>query len=301
MNFRFFKIAGKLITLVAVISMASCKKDSSTSNSTNTNAATLSDSSTVADNSYYDVLNNAFVGFADNSTVWSSSTLHSGKTSTFSTEHTEGVNTGNLSCAIYTLSDTVQGEYPKTLTLDFGTGCTSADGVVRTGKLIYLFSGPLLFPGTTASVTFTNYTVNGYGLQGTYSITNTSSDSTGISISTQVINGIITYPDATNYHYSHNRTYTMIAGSSTVFDISDDVYSITGNSSFSNSEGSSIVWTIASASPLIKAINCRYISKGVVNFTYNQSVNGSIDFGDGTCDNAATITIGSLQQPITLR
>jgi hypothetical protein len=301
MNFRFVKTAGKLIALVAVISMTSCKKDVTSSNSTNTNAATLSDSSTVADNSYYDVLNNAFVGFADNSSVWSTSSLHSGKTSTFSTEHTEGVNTGNLSCAIYTLDDTIPGEYPKTLTLDFGTGCTSVDGVIRTGKISYLFSGPLLFPGTTASVTFTNYSVNGYGIQGSYTITNTSSDTTGISINTQVTNGIITYPDATNYHYSHNRTYTMIAGSSTVFDISDDVYSITGNSSFSNSEGSSIVWTIVTATPLIKAVNCRYISKGVVNFSYNQSVNGSIDFGDGTCDNAATITVGNIQQPITLR
>jgi len=301
MNFRFVKTTGKLIALVTVISMSSCKKDVTSSNSTNTNAVTLSDSSTVADNSYYDVLNNAFVGFADNSTVWSTSSLHSGKTTTFSTEHTEGVNTGNLSCAIYTLDDTIPGEYPKTLTLDFGTGCTSVDGVLRTGKISYLFSGPLLFPGTTASVTLTNYSVNGYGIQGSYTITNTSSDSTGISINTQVTNGIITYPDATNYHYSHNRTYTMIAGSSTVFDISDDVYSITGNSSFSNSEGSSIVWTIVTATPLIKAVNCRYISKGVVNFSYNQSVNGSIDFGDGTCDNAATITVGNIQQPITLR
>ncbi|HTB24267.1 MAG TPA: hypothetical protein VK711_02805 [Puia sp.] len=301
MNFRFIKTTGKLIALITVVGMISCKKDSSSSNSTNTNAATLSDSSTVADNSYADVLNNAFYGFADNSTVWNTTNLHAGKTTTFSTEHTQGVNSGNLSCAIYTLDDTIPGDYPKTLTLDFGTGCTSADGVLRTGKLTYVFSGPLLFPGTTASVTFTNYTVNGYGIQGSYNITNTSSDSTGISINTQVINGIITYPDATNYHYSHNRTYTMIAGSSTVFDISDDVYSITGNSSFSNSEGSSIVWTIASASPLIKAVNCHYISKGIVNFVYNQSVNGSIDFGDGTCDNAATITVGSISEPITLR
>ena len=301
MNFRLIKSAGKLIALVAVINLASCKKDSSSSNSTTTSAVTLSDSSTVADNMYYDVLNNAFVGFADNSTVWSTSTQRSGKTTTFSTEKTEGVSSGNLSCAIYSLDDTIPGEYPKTLTLDFGTGCTSADGILRAGKLVYLFSGPLLFPGTTASVTFQNYVVNGYGIQGAYAITNTSSDSTGISINTQVTNGIITYPDATNYHYSHNRTFTMIAGSSTVFNISDDVYSVAGNSSFSSADGSSIVWTIGANTPLIKAVSCPYISKGVVGFVYNQSINGSIDFGDGTCDNAATITVGSFQKPITLR
>ena len=299
MNFRLIKTTSKLITLAVVIAMASCKKDSASSNSNESNAATLSDSSTVADNSYYDVLNNAFVGFADNSTVWSASNVHSGKTTTFSTESTEGVSSGNLSCAIYTLDDTVPGEYPKTLTLDFGTGCTSADGILRTGKLIYLFTGPLLFPGATASVTFTNYTVNGYGLQGTYAITNNSSEQSGISITTQVTNGIITFPNTTNYHYSHNRTYIITAGSSTPFDISDDVYSITGNSSFSTSDGSSIVWTITT--PLIKAVSCHYISLGVVGFVYDQAVNGTIDFGDGTCDNAATITVGTFQKPITLR
>jgi hypothetical protein len=299
MNFRLIKTTGKLIALAAVISMASCKKDAASSNSNESNAATLSDSSTVADNSYYDVLNNAFVGFADNSSVWSASTIHSGKTTTFSTESTEGVHSGNLSCAIYTLDDTIPGDYPKTLTLDFGAGCTSVDGILRTGKLTYVFTGPLLFPGSTATVTFNNYTVNGYGLQGTYSITNNSSDQVGISINTQVTNGIITYPNTTNYHYSHNRTYIMTTGSNTPFDISDDVYSITGNSSFSASDGSSIVWTINTA--LVKAISCHYISQGVVGFVYDQSVNGTIDFGDGTCDNAATITVGAIQKPITLR
>jgi hypothetical protein len=299
MNFRLIKTTGKLIAIAAVISMASCKKDAVSSNSNQSSAATLSDSSTVADNSYYDVLNNAFVGFSDNSAVWSASNIHSGKTTTFSTESTEGVTSGNLSCAIYTLDDTIPGEYPKTLTLDFGTGCTSADGILRTGKLTYVFTGPLLNPGSTATVTFTNYTVNGYGLQGAYAITNNSSEQVGISITTQVTNGIITYPNTTNYHYSHNRTYVMTAGSNTPFNISDDVYSITGNSSFSASDGSNIVWTINT--PLVKAIDCRYIKQGVVGFVYNQSVSGTIDFGDGTCDNAATISVGSIQEPITLR
>ena len=42
----------------------------------------------------------------------------------------------------------------------------------------------------------------------------------------------------------------MTAGSATPFDISDDVYTISGNSSFSNSDGSSLVCTITT--PLVK-------------------------------------------------
>jgi hypothetical protein len=183
--------------------------------------------------------------------------------------------------------------------MDFGSGCTGADGIFRSGKISYLFSGPLLWPGSTATVTFNQYIVNGYGLQGSYSITNNSSQASGIIFTTQVTNGMITYPDATNYHYAASRTYTMTAGSGTPYDISDDVYSITGNSSFSASTGAGITFNITT--PLVKAVNCHNVSAGVVSFIYNQVVNGTIDFGNGTCDNQAILTIGTVQHTITLR
>jgi hypothetical protein len=295
MNFRPFANTGKLIAFAAIICLASCKKDI-TANSNESSAANLSDSSTAADNMYYDVLNNAFVGFSDNASVWNASNPKTGKISTLSNE---SVNTTNLGCAIYTISDSVPGEYPKTLTLDFGAGCTSADGILRKGKITYVFSGPLLSPGVTASATFNQYVVNGFGLQGAYAITNNSSEELGISFTTQVTNGIITYPNTTNYHYSHNKTYTMTAGSSTPFDITDDVYAISGNSSFSTADGSSLVFN--STSPLVKAISCHNISKGTVSFVYDQAVSGTIDFGDGTCDDLATVTVGNIHRTIILR
>jgi hypothetical protein len=298
MNFRPIHITGKLIAIAAVISLSSCKKEiTSATGSKDTNAATLSDSSTVAENTYYDVLNNAFVGYSDNVTVMGKSGLQSGKNSTFSTG-TEGVSTVHLSCASYTISDSVYGHYPKTLTLDFGTGCSSIDGILRKGKVIYTFSGPLFTPGTTVSVSFNQYSVNGYGIQGSYAITNNSTQN-GISFTTQVTNGIITYPDASNYHYSHNKTYTQTGGASTPFDISDDVYSITGNSAFSASDGSSLV--LNATTPLIRTFTCLNITQGVVSFVYNQDISGTIDFGDGACDNSAVLKVGNISKTITLR
>jgi hypothetical protein len=296
MKFRLCLTPVKWIAFIAIISLASCKKDSSSSGSNETSAATLSDSSTAADDMYYDVMNNAFVGFSDNSSVWNASTPHSGRTTTNSTG---SVNTAHLGCAIYTIDDTIPGEYPKTLTLDFGTGCTSADGVFRKGKLIYLFTGSLLDAASTASVTFDQYVVNGYGLQGTYSITNNSTPQIGLSFTTQVTNGIITYPSGKNYHYSHNKTFILTSGLATPLDITDDVYSITGNSSFSNAEGASLVFN--STSPLVKAVSCHNVSAGVVSFVYNQAISGTIDFGDGACDNLATLTIGNHNSTIILR
>ncbi|HCL83470.1 MAG TPA: hypothetical protein DIC22_05810 [Chitinophagaceae bacterium] len=296
MNFRMITNTGKVIALAAAISLASCKKDSTPANSNESTAATLSDSSTAADNMYYDVLNNAFVGYEDNSSVWSTTSVKTGQTTTFSTG---SLSTAHLGCAIYSIDDTVPGQYPKTLTMDFGSGCTGADGIFRSGKISYLFTGPMLYPGSTATVTFNQYVVNGYGLQGSYTISNNSSQAGGIIFSTQVTNGIITYPDASIYHYASARTYTMTAGSATPNDITDDVYSITGNSSFSASTGAGIVFNITT--PLVKAISCHNISAGVVSFVYNQVVSGTIDFGNGTCDNLATLTIGTVQKTIMLR
>ncbi len=294
MNLRPFQTAGKIVALFAIISLASCKKDI-TGNSTDNNAATLSDSSTVAENSYYDVLNSAMYGYSDNVTVMGVSNQRSGKTTTFS--KTEGTPV-KLSCATYTVSDSTPGVYPKTLTLDFGAGCTSLDGVLRKGVVVYNFSGPLFTAGTTVSVTFNNYSVNGYGIQGAYAITNNSTQA-GIAFTTVVTNGIITYPDLTNYHYSHNKTYTQTAGANTPFDLTDDVYAITGNSAFSASGGSSLVLT--TSTPLIRTFTCLNITQGVVGFVYDGSLSGTIDFGDGTCDNLAILKVGNITKTITLR
>ena len=236
MNVRHIYKTPQLIVLLTFICLVSCKKSIISSTGSNeSSAATLSDTSTSAENAYYDVLNTAFVGVSDNSSVWSTTLIHQGQTSTFSTE---GNGLSHQGCAIYSIDDTVQGHYPKTMSLDFGAGCSSGDGIVRKGKISYLFSGSLFTPNSSITVTFNQYSVNGYWIQGAYQITNNSSIANGISFTTKVTNGIITYPDATNFHYNHNRTFTMTAGASTPSIISDDVYSISGNSSFSKSDGS---------------------------------------------------------------
>ena len=296
MKFRFMSPVGKILAIITVISLASCQKNNPVTTSADSNAATLSDSSTVADNSYTDVLNYAFVSTADNVNVWTANNVHSGNTVI---NNTGAVNITHLGCAIYHFDDTIPGSYPKTLTLDFGTGCTSADGIVRKGKIIYVFTGPILFPGDSATVTFDQYNVNGYGLQGAYLIANTSNNTVGVQYTTQVTNGIITYPDASNYHYSHHRVITQTTGMSTPFDLSDDAFTISGNSSFSSSAGNSLVCN--TTTPLVKTFVCPHISAGVIAFTYNQSLNGTIDFGNGTCDNIATLIVGNIHKTITLR
>ncbi len=297
MKFRFIYQSGKILAFSALLFTTACKKDI-TKPSQDAAAASLSDSATVADNAYNDVLVNAFFGYTDEMVTGESGKLHNGGAAINSSNQ---VNTASfLSCATYTLVTASGGGFPKTLTLDFGVdGCSgSVDGVMRKGKIIYIFTGSLLIPGTTVSATFDHYYVNGYGLQGSCSITNNSTLN-GWNFSTQVNNGIFTFPDLTNFHYSGNKTVQMTAGSATPLNFLDDVYSITGNSHFSASDGTSLVSTVST--PLVKAFTCKYVSSGVISFDYNQALKGTIDFGDGTCDQAATLVVGNITRQITLR
>jgi hypothetical protein len=48
---------------------------------------------------------------------------------------------------------------------------------------------------------------------------------------------------------------------------------------------------------------CKHIVSGIISFHYtkaNNSVDGSIDYGTGTCDNLAVIKIGSYTKTVTL-
>ena len=281
--------------LSSVLLFTACKKDSNSSSPNETDAASLSASSATADNQYNDVLNTALQTGVDGSTTATS--YSSGLAYASGKEITGG--SGFVSCAVITVSPTDTTSYPKTVSIDFGTGCTDGNGVTRKGKITYVFSGKILTSGTTVSATFDGYSVNGYQLAGTYSITNNSTGN-GISFITSVSAGQITFPDASFYSFSGTRTVTQTAGVGTL-SLLDDVYSITGHHNFSSSAGKSLVDSVTS--PLIWKLTCAHIVSGTVGFTYSYNsvtLNGTLDYGSGDCDATATVKVGATTKVVTL-
>jgi hypothetical protein len=147
------------------------------------------------------------------------------------------------------------------------------------------------------SVSFSNYYVNDYHVEGSYSITNNSGSGNGLNYTTATNGGKVTYPDGATW-YSYTGTHTLAQtggiGTSTV---ADDVYNWTGNFTTTSSAGNSLTGTITTA--LVKSMACKNIISGVEAFTYNR-ISGTIDFGAGTCDNLATLTIGGTSKTIIL-
>src|SRR5207248_2966261 len=71
-------------------------------------------------------------------------------------------------CRVITF-DTSKAVYPHQKTIDFGTGCTGNDGIMRKGeKIVTIYANPLTAPAGTliSKTTFSNYSVDGINITG---------------------------------------------------------------------------------------------------------------------------------------
>ena len=196
---------------------------------------------------------------------------------------------------------TVSGNFPtKNIRVDFGTGCTSPNGVVRKGIINILLSDSVRVSGSVATTTFENYFVNGFKKEGTIIRTNTTAaGSINRSMNRTVVNGRITTPAGRVFTHSANINITQTAGGSTPCDIRDDVYNLTGTRTATNAQGNTR--TSTTLTPLQKKMNCANIDQGTLQVQGPNHV-AVINFGNGTCDNQATISInGRPERNITLR
>jgi hypothetical protein len=198
-------------------------------------------------------------------------------------------------CGSITITPADPNAFPKVITLDFGTGCTGSDGKFRSGKITVSFS-KIWQPGSEASIQYDNYTEDGASLSGKFTLQNQSTANAGVFT---FLAQDIQAADANGYTLGYNatQTFTQTAGQATWWDANDDVYNITGTINSVLTNGETVDWTIQT--PLVKANNCYWVSAG----TGLLDINGlavNVDYGDGTCDNKATVTVNGQTYVITL-
>jgi hypothetical protein len=203
---------------------------------------------------------------------------------------------GILGCATVTVTPATG--FPKTMLIDFGTGCTAPNGVTRKGKITVVLSDSVRKTNSTAVMTFQDYFVNGFKKEGTITWTNTSQPGTK-SWQRKVENGKITSPAGNYWLHSGIKNVTQTAGVNTPLILLDDVFSITGNHTVTNAAGKTRTGTILEA--LQKKTICENIDKGKLKIE-GPSHYAIINFGDGACDKLATISIdGRPERTILLR
>ncbi len=200
---------------------------------------------------------------------------------------------GILGCASVTITPLVG--FPKSIVINFGTGCASANGIERKGKIYITLSDSLRRPGSIAVLRFDGFFINGFKKEGTITWTNTS-DGNVKGWQRKVENGKITTPNGKNWLHSGIKNVVQIAGYNTPRNLLDDVFSITGSNTVTNAKGESRTSTILEA--LQKKTICENITKGKIELK-GPSHTAIIDYGNGECDRVATISING-GTPVTI-
>jgi hypothetical protein len=187
---------------------------------------------------------------------------------------------------------------PRRITIDYGAvNCLCRDGRYRRGVVVIEYTGTRGVAGSTANMSFTNYFVNDRGISGSRNLVFGTS-AQGNPLRTAQFNLTITHPNRNgNWTRQGLRVREKTNGDSTLT-LMDDVYLITGNGSGSGPNG--VIFTHNILTPLRKEGACRWLVSGSIQFSRNNQAARTLDFGNGVCDDQATISTFNGVRAITL-
>lgn len=270
-----------LITLLSlVITLASCNKTETTEPNT------TSDTSISEDDALAESLFDEATSIADEAYGLGSSGLKS-----------TTVNSIFLGpCAEVTL-DTVAD--PHELIIDFGDeNCLCNDGKYRRGKIIVSFTGRYWWPGTVITTGFDDFFVNDNQLDGTKVLTNMGLNDAGHPYFTIIVIGVIHKALNGGTLSWNSETVREWVEGYTTFKIRDDVYHFSGEAEGIRPNGKT--WEKEIINVLRKEMSCRYIVSGSVEIRPENMSTRLLDFGDGECDNIATLLVDGVTYTIFL-
>jgi len=178
-----------------------------------------------------------------------------------------------------------------TITAIFDGNVACKDGRVRSGEIKLTYSGNFNTPGFKAKLTLTNFKTDGKSISGTGNFTSKNVINLARTIQLD-LNFLITEGTlSSTYNYG---LFMVVPSDKKSFTI--DSLTCIGTST------SNVGYTLKVTSPIIKKADCKWIGQGKIELTKSGNTTPRVlDFGDGTCDSKATITVGSLVKEIDLK
>lgn len=206
-------------------------------------------------------------------------------------------------CRVITVEQPEGQFWPRTITIDYGEGCTVGQRT-RKGKIVINVSGPMWQQGSQRVVSLEDFYVNDHKVEGTRTVTNEGRHLDGdyvgkIYFSVILKDGKVITPEGQEVTKEVNRTRTFVEGEETKWDTRDNIWYIEGIASGVNRNG--VAFTREIVSPLFKEIGCRFITQGTVLIMVEGRPDAILDYGDGECDPIATVTVGDESREINLR
>jgi hypothetical protein len=188
---------------------------------------------------------------------------------------------------VVTVKTPEKSAFPKTITLDYGSGCTDTEGNLRAGKVVVQITGPYWEKNTVRNAKLEDYRFNDLKVKGDRKEVNKGTNSEGY------------------YHFEvdHSLTFTKADNGELICDRDwkrSRIYD-RGNNLESNEDDQ--VWVTGSAKvdkkdvsmlkeitvTLYRKLTCAHFMSGVITTTINKEKVAALDYGkEGECDDKAT-------------
>ncbi|MDC8003243.1 hypothetical protein POV27_04230 [Aureisphaera galaxeae] len=183
----------------------------------------------------------------------------------------------------------------KFVTLDFGLGCQLNNGAIVSG-IIYLTYNPSQAGTVTIEYDLENFAHNNKFIAGGGSLFRERNNANGNPQHTVNHDLEVTFPNGLVIDIDGTRVSEWIEGvGSGTWE--DNAFLVTGNRDIQFSTGFSHYAIVID--PLRREATCPHFVSGTVEITRNNGT-GLLDFGDGTCDNLATLTVNGETYTIIL-
>ncbi len=194
--------------------------------------------------------------------------------------------------------DTATTGYPITIVIDYGDGIETNHEKIIKGKVTIVMNGAKNTDGSTREITYSNCAVDTISING-LSIEKFIGDNTTTRKITSSSDVTFAITNGATFVRKGDETTEWLAGVSTPKDRSDDKVVVTGAISVDNTTDN-ISYSKTITSGLVKLGDCSYIVSGTVEYKQAGTVIATLDYGDGTCDNLATLTVGGTTTEVTL-
>lgn len=172
--------------------------------------------------------------------------------------------------------------FPKQITVDFGSeGVLGPDLVTRKGIINIVSDNWYHEENSKHTTTFTNYYHNSNKVEGTHISTSKGQNTDGnYQVEVQVIDGKITFEDATSVSFDQETTRILIAGADTPFNIWDNEYLILGTQNGVNSED--IPYSVSTEEALHIKLNPRSVLDGILRLVIGDLEDITLDYENST-------------------
>tara|TARA_B100001758_G_scaffold247959_1_gene269198 strand:+ start:24104 stop:24940 length:837 start_codon:yes stop_codon:yes gene_type:complete len=189
-----------------------------------------------------------------------------------------------------------------TLIINFGnTDCPQSDGIYRRGKIIVTYTGRYRDSLSVITTTFDNYYVNSNLIEGEKVVTNMGRNDNGNMWFAIDVNDAKIHTTNGTINWQSSKRKEWISGRETYFNLLDDTYKITGNSSGNAVNGNN--FSVEITDTLNIDLGCLpycVIKSGEIKVSPNGYQKRIINYGDSICDCNVNVMINGTNYPMVI-